>query len=196
MTYHAKRSRRFQFSLKAMLILVTLTSIGLSCFVYQRNRVLQREAAIAAIKELGGRVKANQSRPIPSSWLRPLLGDGSRVETVDFIIHKGNLTDAGMGHFARLTELRGLNLDQTQVTNVGLVHISELTELRWLDLDHVQVTDAGMVHIGGLKKLTRLSLRETELTDTGLVYLTNMKADFPVYNHANSNGVFFLRSLH
>jgi hypothetical protein len=57
------KHRWYQFSLKAMLLLLTLTSVALGWLTYERNEVQKRETAIARIEELGGRVyfdKENQ----------------------------------------------------------------------------------------------------------------------------------------
>ena len=43
-----------------------------------------------------------------------------------------------------------------------------LSELRYLDLTNTQVTDAGLVHLAGLTKLEELVLDGTQVTDAGV----------------------------
>jgi hypothetical protein len=47
----------YQFSLKALLVIVTLTCVGMGWLAYERNEVRRHEAAIAAIKKLRGGLK-------------------------------------------------------------------------------------------------------------------------------------------
>ncbi len=42
-----------------------------------------------------------------------------------------------------MTNLRSLDLNNTQVTDAGLVHLKGIGNLRWLELRNTQVTDAG-----------------------------------------------------
>ncbi len=89
-----------------------------------------QDAAIAAIKKLGGRVTIDTKSPD-----RPVTG---------VILQAPNVTDAGLVHLKGLTSLQSLNLTYTQVTDAGLVHLKGLTSLQRLGLRDSKVTDAGV----------------------------------------------------
>ena len=46
-----------------------------------------------------------------------------------------------------MTELKRLNLNDTQITDAGLMHLKGMTELRILFLYDTQVTDAGIAEL-------------------------------------------------
>ena len=54
------------------------------------------------------------------------------------------MTDAGLVHLKRLTQLQQLYLERTKVTDAGLEHLKGLTQLRNLDLSQTEVTDEGV----------------------------------------------------
>ena len=192
------KRRWYQFSLLALLLLTTVISVPLGWLAYERNKVRQREAAIAAIKKRNGSILFNE--PLRSDWLRWLLNDTSEgsILSVDFDNNSKDadladvailteieqigffgetpfqVTDAGLVHLANLTKLTSINLDSTQVTDAGLVHLANLTKLTDIHLDDTQVTDAGLVHLAGLKELCTLALSRTKVTDTGLARLAGL----------------------
>ena len=96
------------------------------------------------------------------------------------------ITDEGMKHIAKMSELQALQIARTKVTDVGLeqlksltnmkaLDISEnnmpgdlaplknLTELDWLLINKSKVSDAGLTTIASIESLNRLTMRETEL---------------------------------
>ena len=81
------------------------------------------------------------------------------------------VTDAGLAHLEGLTRLEALRLSDTQVTDSGLVHLEGLSKLRVLSLSGTQVTDAGLAHLRGLSQIERLWMCETQVTDAGLAHL-------------------------
>ncbi len=89
-------------------------------------------------------------------------------------IGTSSLSDAGIAHLERLTNLSYLFLQGNEVTDGGLSRLKRLTKLNSLDLTGTQVTDAGLVHLQGMTKLTRLTLQGTQVTDAGLSYLKRL----------------------
>ena len=165
------KRRWLQFSLKTMLVVMTLASVGLGWLAYERNEVRKRHEAIAAIEKSGGGVRFDVEKPFRPKWLRPLLGDDSagEVESVGYWGAREAITDAGLVHLRGLTKLKWLYLDRhPQLTDAGLVHLQGLTELEDLGLSDTRVSDAGLVHLKGLKKLERLNLWGTRVTEQGI----------------------------
>lgn len=87
-----------------------------------------QDAAVAAIKKLGGRVEFDEKDPD-----KPLIG-------VNFF--GTDLTDAGLVHLKSLTSLKSLDLWSTKVNGTGLVYLIGLTSLESLNLQGTQVTDS------------------------------------------------------
>lgn len=107
-------------------------------------------------------------------------------------------TDAGITHFARLTDLRmvafhdtaitdkalqylrasadleDLQLGRSQITDEGARQIAQFRELKTLDLQGTQITDKGVAYIATLPNLHWLCLRETSITDQGLLTLRSV----------------------
>ena len=169
-----KSKRRWlQFSLRTMLVVMTLAAVGLGWLAYERNEVLKRQEAIAAIENHFS-VSFDKERPFRPKWLRPLLGDNSAGEVVDVITISNDVTDMELVHLKGLRSLQWLDLSHTKVTDAGLVQLKRLTQLERLILDGTQVTDVGLVHLESLTKLELLDLSGTEVTDAGLVHLLHL----------------------
>ena len=58
-----------------------------------------------------------------------------------------------------------------KVTDAGLVHLKRLTNLQQLFLGAPKITDAGLLHLTGLTKLIRIDLATTQITDAGVAEL-------------------------
>lgn len=161
------RCRWFQFSLRSLLVAMVLASIASAWLARERNEVRKRQEAIAAIEQQGGFVMYNNAHAFRPRWLQLLLGDDSEGE-VEVAGTGENATDADLVPFARLTKLRGLYCDNSQVTDAGLVYLAQLSNLEMLDLMNTQVTNAGPAHLTGLRKLNFLQLDDTWITDQGV----------------------------
>jgi len=200
MTDKPKPKRRWlQFSLRTLLIFVTVFCLCLGILGITVKRARDQRMAVEAILAIGGTVtyengeirrgvsQSPQSRfrllqwgprkpprPPGLEWLRNFFGDEYfyRVESVKLVGPK--VTDATLEAVGRLTDVKWLNLRQTEVTKGGLEHLKELTNLQSLSIENTRVTDAGMEHMKGLTKLRSLSLRNTGITDAGLEHLTGL----------------------
>lgn len=96
-----------------------------------------------------------------------MLGDLARRPTLSGLNLEGSqrLTDAGVAHLARFTNLRRLDLSGTGITDQGLAALSSLEFLEELSLAMTRVTDAGMRHLSRLDSLRRLNLMWTATGD-------------------------------
>ena len=98
------------------------------------------DAAIKAIKQLGGKVEQN----------------GKVVD-----LSSTQVTDAELKELAALKNLTTLNLSETKVTDASLKELADLKNLTTLNLSETRVTNAGMKELAALKNLTTLYLRGT-----------------------------------
>lgn len=78
------------------------------------------------------------------------------------------ITDAGLGHFAKQKTLVRLHLEKTKITDKALEQLKELENLEYLNIYGTEITDAGLAHLEGLKKLKSLYLWQTKVTDEGV----------------------------
>ncbi len=120
----------------------------------------EQAKVIAEIKKLGGKVIIDKKSPG-----KPVIGVELRGTKV---------TDAGLEHLKRFSQLHTLNLMGTRVTDAGLEHLTGLSQLRMLVLGYTWVTDAGLEHLKGLSQLQALALLSTRVTDVGLEHLKGL----------------------
>jgi len=89
-----------------------------------------RDAAISAIKELGGTTQLDEA-----SEDGPVVG---------VVLSFTPITDAGLEQLKGLPQLKSLHLRATSVTDAGMVHLKELKNLQEVILNGTLVTDAGV----------------------------------------------------
>ena len=167
---------RWQFSIRTMLLVVSVSCVTLSVWVVPAER---QRRAVAAIRALGGTVSfvdnqgTNESFPAASlrRWLPPNYSDEVEKVNLDYV----RVTDDEMAHLQGLTRLRVLRLKSARVTDAGLAYLQGLTDLRELRLGNTHVTSAGLFHLRGLTGLQELRLSGTQVTDEGLVYIQRLR---------------------
>src|SRR6185369_15051691 len=100
--------RWYQFSLKTLLVGLTLLCLGPGGYVaYEQNKARKQKAAVEAIEKLGGFVDPFYSETIPerSAMMRQILGDESFGNTRKVDFGNTQVTDACLAHLAELTKL-------------------------------------------------------------------------------------------
>jgi hypothetical protein len=173
--------RWYQFSLKWLLVVMTLLGVGPGAYVaYEQNKARKQIAAAEAIQKLGGHIISGDvfgddegtGRSVGMRWI---LGDNryERTWCVNFSQNSA-VTDADLVHLQPFHQLNVLDLAGTQVTDAGLLQLSALRELRSLDLTNTRVTDAGLSHVAELKEMGRLDIEGTRITDDGLAVLETL----------------------
>lgn len=148
-------------------------------------------ASIAAINELGGRMRFDKKNPalvtvtLSGERIRDAhLVHVQRLENIQSLYLSGtSVSNAGLEtHIRHMKTLVNLYLPNTEVTDEGLRHLDGLSNLRVLYVNDLPITDHGLLHIVGLQDLAGLSLDRTRITDDGaaqhLSQLSNLKMLF------------------
>ncbi len=170
------RGRWYQFSLRTLLVVVTLICVGPGGYLVYEQRLAKREEE--AVKTLS-QSPANQLYTRPH-WLRTLLARRTSGHVVGISLRSREMRHADLPPLAELSELVWIDLTDTKVTDQGLLHLVGLTRLEQLRLDETQVTDAGLMHLAKLKRLSTLNLYRTQVTDEGVKKLQAALPDLEI----------------
>ncbi|MFN0017799.1 MAG: hypothetical protein ACKVP0_06035 [Pirellulaceae bacterium] len=192
-----------QFSLRSLMVLLTLVSIGLGYAMRERRIAWSELQTWNALKKRGVLLSGGEGVARRAKWLRMLLGDDlysratvaqlgdgaeldqsgptSLIATLknfkhleSVSCHSKNFTDAGLSRLTQLTQLRKLTLSSPRVTNVGLIDLLEFENLQSLNLSDTSITDSGMRTVSRLKHVRELDLSSTDISDAGLAHLTTL----------------------
>ncbi len=173
--------RRFQFSIRALLVLVVLVAVPCSWMTVELKNADRQQAAKTAFQRFPGYVEYGYERTgqrpasLAPAWLFRLLGCDffASIERVCLACDK-RFTDAELEHLESLPRLKLLRLGGANITDDGLIHVAVLTDLEELSLHRTHVGDAGLEHVQGLTQLRRLNLYATNISDSGLKYLKRL----------------------
>ena len=101
------------------------------------------------------------------------LGGLRSLEILDL---GGRCTDSSLSHLAKLTSLKTLSLNVTEVRGSGLVHLEQLPSLRSLRLMGNEFSEAGLAYLRNMTFLKELALFGPgwPLTNAGLANLSHL----------------------
>lgn len=170
--------RWYQFSLRSLLILVTLFAFACSWFTVKMQQAKRQRETIEAIRKLGGLViygytfddaapMVMTTRDAPA-WLRQLLGKDFFDTASQVELRECKDADAALTLVKELPHVRNLQAFYTQVSDAGLSNLGGLTQLTYLNLSNTKVGDAGVKHLESLRELRYLSLANTAVSDEGM----------------------------
>jgi hypothetical protein len=161
-----KRRGWLKFSLRSLLLVSTLLSLGLGWIGNTIVRVKRQRASVAKIHAAGGRVRfdyqwrLDQEPPGPE-WMRILVGDDvfASVDavTVDFADVKD--PDLVFAAIKQLPRLRCAELKGAAVTDSRLAEALNFKPLHILSLTSARVTPAGLAQLRDASDLDFLELR-------------------------------------
>jgi hypothetical protein len=189
---------RFQFSLRALLVLTVAVAVPCSWMAVEMKRAREHKIVAEELGKHGVWVLVDYPSSLPyrappePNWLRKVLGDDffSRSHCM---IASTDATDARLKELAAvLTPVTQLNLENRHVTDRGIEHLKGLVELRCLVLNDTQLTDDGLEHLKGLSQLQVLSLDNTRVTDSGLIHLkalAHLQSLYLQRTHVTEGGV-------
>jgi hypothetical protein len=87
----------------------------------------------------------------------------------------GLITDAGLAHLEKLTQLQSLHLRGLPITDAGMQYFVGMSGLHVLYLDRTNVRGPGLAHLSSLRQLMTLNLSGSAVTDQGLSYLSGSR---------------------
>ena len=134
----SNKRRRFQFSLRALLIAALVLSVAFSWYAWRLRIARRQEAAVRVIHAMGGST---------DDWVSPLeiLGrEHAPIVEADLPAHA---TEDDLVHLRHLPYLTVLGLSDTQITDAGLRHLTSLCRLRHLNIGNTDVTPAGVAEL-------------------------------------------------
>jgi Leucine Rich Repeat (LRR) protein len=181
----------FRFSLRWLVLLVTVVAITLGWFAVRMQQAARQQAAIVAFKKVGGsllydwQMGVANARPPAPIWLCNLLGvdfysnpygiQGAPAGEGDpFAEAMWTCTDDDLAQLRHLKKLEFLALNEAPITDKGLAHIAVLKHLTSLGLNGTRISDDGLGYLSGCKELKSLFLGSTPITDAGLVHLQGL----------------------
>ena len=163
--------RRFQFSLRSLMLLVVVVAIPCSWLSVELKAAREQNAAVEAIQKAGGWVECNEGYD-PNGLVPVALLDGWQgfyfMNVTDVYFDEAKVGDSELEHLKGLPQLRFLALNGTSVSDAGLKHLKGFTQLESLFLEGTNVSDAGLEHLKGLTQLKTLDLSRTKVSDEGV----------------------------
>jgi hypothetical protein len=166
MTNPKPKLRCWQFSLRALLVFVTLCAILCSWLAVKKQEARRQQKAAEEIGDRGGLV--GLSEPSGPQWLRNLLGNDLFFSVELVSLTSMGVTDEDLEHLRGLKQLKCLYLGDNKITDAGLEHLRGLKQLKWLYLNDTKISDAGLERLIGLGQLQLLVLSNTQVTDSGI----------------------------
>lgn len=148
----------YQFSLRMLLVVVTLFALLCSYFAVVRERVRKKREAVEAIGKLGGAVIYDFEQDAKNTSFDPPIPPAP-----DILIRK-----FGIDFFADAAEVK---FGQQKIRDQDLQWLRGMTKLNHLQIASGDITDAGISNIAGLTRIENLYLEGTSITDQGLKYL-------------------------
>jgi hypothetical protein len=195
--------RNFQFSLRGMLIAVSVLAITIGVVSHQLHQPMRLSQAVLNVAENGGypehwtvedenwlearlgydpfgevlSIKVRTDQAVPS-----LLHNSDAFTELEQLSFMSGTTDASFKHAAEFNKLPKLSRGSfynTQMTDNGMQHLEDWTRVRHLFFNGGAFTDKGLEHLTNLKELESLFILGDEIgilpiTDKGLTHVGKM----------------------
>jgi hypothetical protein len=170
------RRRWLRYSMRTLLVVVTLLCIWLGLVVSRAER--QRQT-VAALRAMNAQVFYDTpllnpgGQPANWRWLRSWIGDDYFDDITYVSVRHGGDDDL----LRRIADLRGLtrlDVHGLLVTDEGLVPIAQLPKLEILAVFTQEVTDDGMRILARAPALRKLVIRAPKVTDQGVMAICQL----------------------
>ena len=192
--------RRFQFSIRSLLVLVVVVALPFSWLAVELKKANKQRDAVEALaacnlfsrhdweEEFHDGVQEPREPP-GLAWLRSHVGDeffGDIIEVASLIGRPEGDEDVEYGpifdQLSHLPRIRSLSLslwDYDSMTDTDLARLRDLASLRELAFNASQITDRGIKYLGELDELEVLRLascgESSKITDGGLQHLKGLR---------------------
>ena len=175
------KRRWYQYSLRTLLIVVTLFALACSWFAVKMQQAKRQRETVEAIKKVGGFIfydyqidesgkVIHSAGPFAPIWLRNLLGDDFFYD----VVYAEVFSDTALAQLKNFPQLKWLQAIQSGITDNGMQHLETLTQLKRLSLEYTQVTATGLEHLNVLPRLDRLDLRDNRILKEDLEKLQHI----------------------
>lgn len=125
-------------------------------------------------EKTSAQVEESATKPTPEPTWTEAAEAVRRGESIEIRL-KAAIEDAQLAELKGLTDLRRINLPESQISDAGLAVIAkEVPQLELLRIGSPKITDAGLTTVAQMKKLRFLHLIEVPITDAGLKHLEPM----------------------
>jgi hypothetical protein len=161
-----------RFSLRGLLVLITLAAGGFAWFGQWQAAKLREEQAGQWILHHGGTVGEFNGWEIERRewWVRGLAIVVPRhcLYTVQSVYLERKADDTMLPHLFDLPHLQTVDLRESRITDAGMVHLRRLSDLRTLNLEDTANGDAGFAQLSKNRRIEYLWLGDTKLTPASL----------------------------
>lgn len=187
-----RRRRWLRYSLRVLLVLVTVLSVWLGWLVH---RARQQAAAVDVVLRSGGDVyyewyyDPQSGAREPESRVRTLLGALFGDEFARRVTHvalgQEEMHPADLEPISGLQDLNGISADGTQLTDDAMAFLASHTDLETVSFRGSPVGDKALAYLRACRELKELYVPETRVTNRGLANLVG-HANLDVVNVAGT----------
>jgi hypothetical protein len=178
--------RRFQYSLRSLLLLVVAVAVACSWLATEMQRARRQRQAVAAVVAMDGYVQCeidpdafpDEIAPNCPMWLKEFLGDDFFVKVVEVVVYK----DTKLANLKALCELESLELCDPALNDAELVDLWSFGQLQFLSVHGTRITDAGLDHLNRMSHLKTLWLYDTAVTRNGVKKLKQALPNCSIYD--------------
>jgi hypothetical protein len=172
------RGSLLRFSLRSLLVAVTLLAVGLGAFAYWREGKRREAAAADWLSDHGAGVGQRGGREMSQRpwWVQrlALVLPEECFRTVNFADFPEDTSDAELKMLCDLPNLTQLNLNKAaSVTPAGLAPLARLARLEVLYLQETPAGDAGLAHARNLHGLKEIWIQNTGITDASISWIAS-----------------------
>jgi hypothetical protein len=178
-----KSKRRWhQYSLRTLMIVVTLFAVACSWFAVKLQQAKRQKEAVEAIRKYGGDIFYDNDKydnygrfypqAISHSGLYKILGNDffANVNLVKIRYYP----KADLKSIAEFSHLKMLWIEGSRINDDGLEDLRFFIQLKSLCLADAEFTNSGLKHLKELPQLKELYLQKNAITDDGLKYLQDL----------------------